>query len=157
LNTIDVRPVTKEQGDEVKLGIFALEGDRLTVCLAGSKERPASFEPKDTPGRRLYRLRKVSDAGAEAKAAEGKKRKMDEHGPEWGAVVEGLRCRWLPAAGPVRVGKHATVRLEVENTGDVPLFYHCSGKNTWHMRLTNASDDWLRPDFNVTTAEGSRA
>jgi uncharacterized protein (TIGR03067 family) len=48
------------------LGIYQLDGDRLTVCVASSKDRPESFAPdKD---RWLFRLRRLPGGGDRLRA-----------------------------------------------------------------------------------------
>ena len=59
--TIDVTPDGGPNRDKVVAGIYKLDGDRLTICMAGRDgERPKTFEAAKGSGRTLMKFRRTN-------------------------------------------------------------------------------------------------
>ncbi len=83
---------------------------------------------------------------------------IPERGATWGEAMEGLRCRWVTASGPVAAGTTPVLTMEVKNVSASGIFWYCGSEISWGLSWPNSSlrEGTMHPRFNVQMGPGVR-
>ncbi len=102
------------------------------------------------------KVRVLSNAIEIEIAADPKTKNIGKKNTAWGKPLDGLRCRWIPSAMPVRVGTKPMISMEVENTSNKPILWNCASEITLGLSKSAPPSGYAMPKFSLRLGQHAR-